>query len=179
MSLRSFAPIVLVAAACWIAGCQKSAPAKLAITSQDSSALQTVPTEKPKNVSAASEPRTLPAATAKKLDPQLLLALKQSRAEPPFDNPHTPPPDLPYRMGDRVLVDLSCVASDDLLKHIASLDGRVADTPKSPQLIRVMIPINQLEAVAGHADVRSIAPAEVFVNSKATTTVPEPGISKP
>jgi len=115
--------------------------------------------------SAAGATESLPASTLKKLDPQIVLALKQSRAEPPFDKPTSLQPDIPMRDGDRVLVDLDVTVSQGLLNQIALIGGKVASSPDSTHIIRAMIPLAQVEALAGRADVKSISPAIVTVKS--------------
>ena len=115
--------------------------------------------------SAAGATESLPTSTLKKLHPQIVLALKQSRGEPPFDKPTSLQPDIPMRDGDRVLVDLDVTASEDLLNQIALIGGKVANSPDPTHIIRAMIPLTQVEALAGRADVKSIVPAIVTVKN--------------
>ena len=115
--------------------------------------------------SVAGATESLPASTLKKLHPQIVLALKQRRGEPPFDKPTSLQPDIPMRDGDRVLVDLDVTASEELLNQIVLIGGKVANSPDPTHIIRAMIPLAQVEALAGRADVRSISPAIVTVNN--------------
>src|SRR5205823_11192344 len=115
--------------------------------------------------SAAGTTESLPASTLKKLDSQIVLALKQNRGEPPFDKPTSLQPDIPMRDGDRLLVDLDVTVSEGLLDQIALIGGKVASSPDSTHIIRAMIPLAQVEALAGRADVKSISPAIVTVKS--------------
>jgi hypothetical protein len=115
--------------------------------------------------SAAGATESLPTSTLKKLDPQIVLALKQSRGEPPFDKPTSLQPDIPMRAGDRLLVDLDVTVSEGLLNQIALSGGKVANSPDPTHIIRAMIPLTQVEALAGRADVKSISPAIVTVKS--------------
>jgi hypothetical protein len=115
--------------------------------------------------SAAGATESLPTSTLEKLHPQIVLALKQSRGEPPFDKPTSLQPDIPMRDGDRVLVDLDVTASGALLNQIALIGGKVATSPDSTHIIRAMIPLTQVEALAGRADVKSISPAIVTVKN--------------
>lgn len=115
--------------------------------------------------SAAGATESLPTSTLKKLDPQIVLALKQSRGEPPFDKPTSLQPNIPMRDGDRVLVDLNATVSEGLLNQIALIGGKVASSPDPSHIIRAMIPLTQVEALAGRADVKSISPAVVTVKN--------------
>jgi hypothetical protein len=114
-------------------------------------------------VSSVTE--SLPASTLKKLHPQIVLALKQRRGEPPFDKPTSLHPDIPMRDGDRVLVDLDATTSDGLLNQIALIGGKVASSPDPTHIIRAMIPLTQVEALAGRTDVNFISPAIVTVKN--------------
>src|SRR3954471_5751490 len=44
-----------------------------------------------------SDKESIPAAILQKLDTQIVLALKKSRGEPPFDRPTTLQPDIPFQ----------------------------------------------------------------------------------
>ena len=112
----------------------------------------------------ASPRNDTPAAPSvdNKLDAQITLALKQSRGEPPFDKPTTIQPDIPIRDGPRVLVDLSASVSDDLLKHVETIGGRLAPSPDSAKVVRAMIPLGELEALARRTDITYIAPARLY-----------------
>ena len=128
---------------------------------------------------AAGATESLPASTLKKLDAQIVLALKQSRGEPPFDKPTSLQPDIPMRDGDRVLVDLDVTVSEGLLNQIALIGGKVAPSPDPTHIIRAMIPLTQVEALAGRADVKSISPAIVTVkNVIIAEPQPQPGSSR-
>jgi len=115
--------------------------------------------------SAAGATESLPTSTLKKLDPQIVLALKQRRGEPPLDKPTSLQPDITMRDGARVLVDLDVTASEGLLNQIALIGGKVASSPDPTHIIRAMVPLAQVEALAGRADVKSISPAIVTVKS--------------
>jgi hypothetical protein len=129
--------------------------------------------------SAAGATESLPLSTLRKLHPQIVLALKQSRGEPPFDKPTSLQPDIPIRDDERLLVDLDVTVSEGLLNQIALIGGKVADSPDSTHIIRAMIPLTQLEALAGRADVKSIVPAIVTVkNVIITEPQPQPDTSK-
>lgn len=120
----------------------------------------------------ASDKKLVPASTLKKLDTQLVLALKQSRGEPPFDQPTTLEPDIPVKHNGRVLVDMEATVSPGLLKYIALVGGWVNNATATTTTLRAMVPFSQLEALAGRADVKSISPARPTIKSgvKAATT---------
>lgn len=107
----------------------------------------------------ASGEKSVPASTLKKLDPQLVLALKKSRGEPPFDKPTSLEPDIPFKHNGRVLVDLEATVSTALVNHIILVGGWVDNRLATSATLRAMIPLSQLEALAGRADIKSISPA--------------------
>ena len=107
----------------------------------------------------------VPASTLKKLDTQLLLALKKSRGEPPFDKPTSLEPDIPVKHNGRVLVDMEATVSRGLLNHIVLVGGWVDNNSATPTKVRAMVPFSQLEALAGRADVKSISPAHPTIKS--------------
>ena len=105
------------------------------------------------------------AATQKKLDPQLILALKKSRGEAPFDKPVSLEPDIPYKHNGRVLVDIQGAVSTELMTQIARLGGWVDHASATTTSLRAMVPFSQLEHLAARADVKSISPAHPTIKS--------------
>jgi hypothetical protein len=103
--------------------------------------------------------------SSKKLDAQIVLALKQSRGQPPFDKPTSLQPDIPIKDGASVLVDVKARISADLATHITLIGGKVAQSPDPAHIIRAMIPLSQLEALSWRADVKFISPAKLSVTS--------------
>ena len=101
-----------------------------------------------------------------KLDAQIVLALKQSRGQPPFDKPTSLQPNIPIKNGASVLVDVKATVSADLVTHITLIGGKVAESPDAAHIIRAMIPLSQLEALSWRADVKSIYPAKLSVISR-------------
>src|SRR5205814_8673772 len=101
----------------------------------------------------------LPEAILKKLDGQIVLALKQSRGQPPFDKPTSLEPDIPIKDGGRVLVDMGASVSPQLLNQVALLGGQVINGSVTATAFRAMVPLLQLETLAGRADVNFISPA--------------------
>ena len=109
----------------------------------------------------------LVAPTARaKLDGQLLLALRQTRGEAPFDKPTTLVPDVPAKDGNRVLVDIDGSISKELIDQITLSGGALPDNAASKTTLRAMVPLSQLEALAMRSDVTSIAPAKLSVTKR-------------
>lgn len=108
---------------------------------------------------------SLPAAVLKKLDAQILLALKKSRGEPPFDRATSLEPDIPIQHAGRILVDIEASVSGKLLNQIALIGGQVINGSTTATNLRAMVPLSKLESLAGRADVRSISPARPTITS--------------
>ena len=108
----------------------------------------------------------IPAAAAGKLDGQIVLALKKSRGQPPFDKPTSLEPEIPIKDGDRVLVDVDASVSKGLLDQVALFGGVVVNGPPTAATFRAMVPLSQLEGLAGRSDVNFISPAKPAVISK-------------
>jgi hypothetical protein len=114
-----------------------------------------------------NDKESLPAATLKKLDAQIVLALKKNRGEPPFDKPTSLQPDIPFEHAGRVLVDMEASVSRQLLDQIALVGGQVVNGSQTATTLRAMVPLSQLETLAGRADVKFISPARPTVRSGA------------
>jgi hypothetical protein len=106
-----------------------------------------------------------PAAKGK-LDDQLLLALRKSRGEPPFDKPTSLEPAIPIKDGDRVLVDIEGSVSKALLDQVMLMGGALPDSSTSNTMLRAMVPLSQLQTLALRPDVKSISPAKVSVTTR-------------
>lgn len=113
-----------------------------------------------------NDEKTLPAATLKKLDTQIVLALKKNRGEPPFDKPTSFEPNIPIKHAGRVLVYIEASVSRQLLDQIAVVGGEVIKGSETATSFRAMVPLSQLETLAGRADVKSISPARLIITSK-------------
>jgi hypothetical protein len=105
-------------------------------------------------------------AVLTKLDPQLLLALKQIRGIAPFDKPTSLRPNVPIQDGDRVLVNVAGSISQDLADAIAAAGGQVIDGFATNKSARVLVPVSQLETLAARTDVISISTTKLSVKSK-------------
>ena len=113
----------------------------------------------------ASEQKTDSASVSKKLDPQLVLALKKSRGEPPFDKPGSVEPNIPYQHNGRVLVDIQAAVSTGLMTQIARSGGWVDHRSATTTSLCAMISFSQFENLAARADVKSISPAHPTLKS--------------
>jgi hypothetical protein len=103
-------------------------------------------------------------AVNQKLDPSIGAAIKQSQETA---HPHSTMPTaaIPVRDGDKILVDLTANVSDDLRNQIAKLGGKILASPDPRHIIRVMMPLQQMEALASRSDVVSIVPAQLTYTS--------------
>jgi hypothetical protein len=106
----------------------------------------------------ASGKEPLAASVINKLDSQLVLVVKKSRAEAPFDKATTLEPDV-YKFRGRVLVEIEGVFSRELHDQIASLGGQVVDNWGTTTNFRAWVPFAQLEILAARADIKSITAA--------------------
>jgi len=98
-----------------------------------------------------------------KLDGQIILALKKSRGQPPFDKATSLEPDIPIKDGDRVLVDVDASVSKGLLNQVALSGGVVVNGSPTATTFRAMVPLSQLESLASRGDVNFISPAKLSV----------------
>lgn len=116
-------------------------------------------TQKSGSVIATSGSETGSASLLPKMDSHLVLALKKSRGEPPFDHPTQLDPDVVIEKDGRVLVDIQASVSDELIEFIKNEGGEVINSFESARAIRAMVPLGRAEALAGRKDVQFIAPA--------------------
>ncbi|HWQ36072.1 MAG TPA: S8 family serine peptidase [Blastocatellia bacterium] len=106
-----------------------------------------------------------------KIDSHLLLALKVRRGDPlvsavPAARQNTALADS----AGRTLVDIRAEVSKELLSKIEQLGGEVVSSFARYKAIRARLPLDSLEALAGEAAVRFIAPAdEGWTNSGKAT----------
>ena len=75
-------------------------------------------------------------AAQQKLDSNIVLALRQSRGEPPFDQPSALQPALTLRPDGRVLVDLDATVSAGLLAYIKHIGGEVINSFEATRAVR-------------------------------------------
>jgi hypothetical protein len=113
----------------------------------------------------ASGREPVPASTLSKLDGQLVLVVKKSRAEAPFDKATTLEPDV-YKFRGRVLVEIEGTFSRELSDQITSLGGQVVNDWGTTTRFRAWLPFAQLEILAARADIRSISAARPTVTRR-------------
>ena len=113
----------------------------------------------------AGDQKSVPASILNKLDDQLVLVVKKSRGEPPFDRPTTVEPDV-YKFGGRVLVEIEGSISRELSDQIASLGGQLVIGWGTATTFRAWVPFAQLETLAARADIRSISAARPTITHR-------------
>lgn len=97
----------------------------------------------------------LSGAAVEKLDTKLLLALKQSRGQAPFDRPTSLRPEVHEKDG-RVLMDINTAASNELSNQLAQSGVEVMSKSSTATRLRAWVPATQLEAVANLTSIQSI-----------------------
>src|SRR6202045_5240075 len=75
-------------------------------------------------------------AAKDKLEGQIVLALKKSRGQPPFDKPTSLEPDIPIKDGDRVLVDIEGSVSKALRDQVTLSGGTVPNGSTTTTTLR-------------------------------------------
>lgn len=109
-----------------------------------------------------------------KLDSHLVIALKKSRGEPPFDKPTSFDPDLAVDAEGKVLVDITATVTPALLGQISSSGGQVLSSFEAMKAVRARLPLTQVESLATLPEVTFIAPA-----AQASTNAASPGSTAP
>ena len=109
----------------------------------------------------------LSTAAVEKLDNPLLLALKKSRGEAPFDRTTSLRPE-DYERAGRVLVDIHGAISNELVSRIAGTGAQVINGWQTPTSLRAWVPLARLEAVANLAGIHSISAAKPSITHRLT-----------
>ena len=113
----------------------------------------------------AGDEKSAPASILNKLDQHLVLVVKKSRGEAPFDRPTTVEPDV-YKFGGRVLVEIEGSISRELSAQIASLGGQLVIGWGTATTFRAWVPFAQLETLAARADIKSISAARPTITHR-------------
>jgi hypothetical protein len=113
-------------------------------------------------IAAAKRART---PAQRKIETQLLYALKQRRGE--TRGVPSGPIELDLDERGRTLVDITAVVTPGLVSRVAKLGAEVISTSERYHTIRALLALERLEAVAGLKEVRYISPA-----AKAMTHAP-------
>jgi hypothetical protein len=114
---------------------------------------------------AGDQKSAVPASILSKLDNHLVLVVKKSRGEPPFDKPTTLEPDV-YKFNGRVLVEIEGSISRELSDQLASLGGQLVAGWGTATTFRAWVPFAQLETLAGRADIRFISAARPTITRR-------------
>jgi len=101
----------------------------------------------------------------KKIDSQLLYALKQKRGE--TKGVPTGRIDLEFDKKGRALVDITANVTTELKSQIQKLGGAVVSDDARYHTIRAKLALEKLESLAKRHDVRFIAPAAQAMNNSA------------
>jgi hypothetical protein len=113
----------------------------------------------------AGDEKSAPASILSKLDKHLVLVVKKSRGEPPFDRQTTLEPDV-YKFGGRVLVEIEGTISRELSVQISSLGGQLVTGWGTATTFRAWVPFAQVETLAARADIKSISAARPTVTHR-------------
>jgi hypothetical protein len=116
-------------------------------------------------LTAGDEKPAVPASTLSKLDKHLVLVVKKSRGESPFDKPTTLQPDV-YQSNGRVLVEIEGSASKELSDQVTALGGQLVAGWGTATTFRVWIPFAKLETLASRGDIKSISAARPSVTRR-------------
>jgi hypothetical protein len=110
-------------------------------------------------------------AAQKKIDSQLLYALKQKRGE--TEGVPTERIKIELDGKGRALVDVTAKVSAQIANHIRKLGGIVVSEEPQYHAIRAMLALEKLESLAGRKDVSFIAPAAQSMNNRGNNRIPK------
>ncbi len=117
---------------------------------------QKIGEEAARQIGALAAEKRARTAAQKKIDSQLLYALKQKRGETrgvPVGRI-----DLQLDAEGRTLVDITCTASALVVARVKELCGNVVSVSDKYHTVRAWLALEKLEALAGLKDVRYISP---------------------
>ncbi|HEX4342754.1 MAG TPA: S8 family serine peptidase, partial [Verrucomicrobiae bacterium] len=92
----------------------------------------------------------------RKLDSQIVLQLKQNRQQLRAMGVTNLQPQIKFAGDGRVLVDINAEVTDDLLTRIKEAGGEIVASIPRLHSIRALLPLEQLESLAGSAQVKFI-----------------------
>ncbi len=137
-----------------IYGCGMVACAIFLVACEDTAQIQSAEKSSPPDAEKNSR-----AAASLKLDSHLVMALKKSRGEPPFDKPTTFDPDLAVDAQGMVMVDFQTRVTPGLLDQIRTSGGQVINHFEAMNAVRARVPLLQVETLAALPEVRFISTA--------------------
>ncbi|HJX90497.1 MAG TPA: hypothetical protein VJ372_08370 [Pyrinomonadaceae bacterium] len=109
------------------------------------------------NIQTVQDEKGSRTAAQKKIDSQLLYALKQKRGE--TKGVPTEPIDIELDQKGRALVDITAKVTPQVESQIRKLGGAIMSKDELNHTIRARLALAKLEALASVKDVRFIAPA--------------------
>jgi hypothetical protein len=124
------------------------------------------PGSRPQTVLDEKSSRT---AAQKKIDSQLLYALKQKRGE--RRGVPTERINIDLDQKGRALVDITARVSPQVTSQIRKLGGIVISEEPQYHTMRARLALEKLEALAGRTDVSFIGPAAQSMNNRVKTQV--------
>ncbi|HLX59997.1 MAG TPA: S8 family serine peptidase [Planctomycetota bacterium] len=126
-----------------------------------SCAAEALPQKTLDQIASLQEEKANRTPAQKKMDSQLIYAAKLKAGRPIANGITDLTPDLGYQPDGRVLVDIDAAdVSPQLLNHIATLGGNVISSVPDLHAVRAILPITQVETIAGRLDVRFVRPAD-------------------
>ena len=109
------------------------------------------------DIQTVSDDKASRTAAQKKIDSQLLYALKQKQGE--TAGVPTDPIEIELDQRGRALVDITANVSPHVTSQIRKLGGAIVSSDERYHTIRARLALEKLEALAALKDVRFIAPA--------------------
>lgn len=147
-------------------GCVISAVSLLGSMSAQEKKDQVLSEQAARQIQAIAEEKRARTPAQKKIDSQLLYALKKKRGE--TRGVPTGRINIEVDVEGRTLVDIACIVSAGLIARIERFGGEVVSKSKKYHTVRARVPLEMLEALASLKDVRYIMPpAEAMTNSGA------------
>jgi hypothetical protein len=108
-------------------------------------------------------------AAQRKINSQLLFALRQARGEDIAKGAPLLRPLMRVEPDGRVLVDMRAMINADLLNRIERGGGRVIKSFPQSQSLRALVPLALLESLSARPEVRNIRPADEFTTQTFVT----------
>jgi len=121
-------------------------------------------------IQALREEKALRTPAQKKLDSSLIYGHKMVRRAPLVERVPSLRSTLDIAPDNTVLVDIKARVTLGLLEEIDRLGGTVISSFDRYEAIRARVPLEQIEPLAGHEDIRFIAPAAAAFTNKVNTS---------
>ena len=121
-------------------------------------------------IQALREEKALRTPAQKKLDSRLIYGHKVARRAPLVERVPALRSTLDIGPDNTVLVDIKAEVTPRLLEEIGRLGGTVMSSFEQYEAIRTRMPLEQIEPLAGHEDIRFIGPATKAFTNKVNTS---------